>query len=132
VFVIILLVPAAPPSWAAWEADGMAVCDAPGYQLEAQIVSDGAGGAIIAWLDDRGPCSWIYAQRINALGMIQWEANGVPVRTTSCQGDLAVLLDGAGGAFFGWKEMHYEGYQIRGQRVDAAGAIQWPAEGEEA
>src|SRR5262249_27749647 len=35
-----------------WTADGVVVCNAAGAQNGAVIVSDGAGGAIIAWQDN--------------------------------------------------------------------------------
>jgi hypothetical protein len=43
------------------------------------IVSDNAGGAIIAWRDTRSVNWDVYAQRVNASGVAQWTANGVPL-----------------------------------------------------
>jgi len=66
-----------------WATDGVALCTAAFNQLKPKIVTDGAGGAVIAWIDDRnggGAGNYdIYAQRINASGVVQWGADGVPV-----------------------------------------------------
>jgi hypothetical protein len=44
------------------------------------MVSDEAGGAIIAWEDFcSGTNNDIYSQRINASGTVRWTANGVPI-----------------------------------------------------
>src|SRR5262249_47343765 len=37
-----------------WPVNGLAVSTAPGAQQSPAIVEDGAGGAIVAWFDDRG------------------------------------------------------------------------------
>lgn len=66
-----------------WATDGIAICTAAFNQLNPKIVTDGAGGAVISWIDDRdgaGAGNYdIYAQRINASGIVQWAADGLPV-----------------------------------------------------
>src|SRR5262249_28373986 len=53
-----------------WTANGVAVCTQPFTQSSPGIVSDGAGGAIVAWSDSRTGVGTehedIYAQRIDA------------------------------------------------------------------
>jgi hypothetical protein len=60
------------------------VCEAEGQQLSPSIVSDGKGGAIIAWMDER--LGWgvpdIYIQRIDGDGNILWDYNGIRVSET--------------------------------------------------
>ncbi|MEW6686692.1 MAG: hypothetical protein AB1393_10890 [Candidatus Edwardsbacteria bacterium] len=52
-----------------WTLDGVAICTAAGNQSNPTIVSDGAGGAIIAWHDYRSGTNYdIYAQRVDSLG----------------------------------------------------------------
>jgi hypothetical protein len=54
---------------AQWVTDGVPLCTADWEQLVPQIVSDGEGGAIVAWQDLRcGPLT--FAQRIRASGEI--------------------------------------------------------------
>src|SRR5262249_35118309 len=65
-----------------WATDGVAVCVKPYEQHAQNLISDGAGGAIVSWDDER---SWdgvtnptdpywdIYANRITASG---WSVTG--------------------------------------------------------
>lgn len=56
-----------------WSNNGIAVCTAPDAQCFPALVSDGAGGAIIAWQDGRhkDKSYWdIYAQKINGEGSL--------------------------------------------------------------
>lgn len=56
---------------AKWAGKGVAVSTAPGNQYDPLLVSDGNGGAIIAWFDKRGGnTSDIYAQKICVTGKI--------------------------------------------------------------
>jgi hypothetical protein len=66
-----------------WTADGVAVCTATGSQVWPVACSDGAGGAIVAWQDDRSGNYAIYVQRINSRGTMQWTANGVALCTAA-------------------------------------------------
>jgi hypothetical protein len=112
-----------------WAADGVAVCSVPGEQMSPGVVSDGAGEAIIVWHDARSGSPGIYAQRMNAAGVAQWNADGVPLCTqTAAYEDPAVATDGAGGAIVAWMDWR-AGYRIFAQRVNASGAVQWTADG---
>src|SRR5438128_7384928 len=69
------------PSFAAWPhspGTNVPICTATGDQQAPQSVSDGAGGAIIAWHDARSGNNDIYAQRVRASGAVDpaWPANG--------------------------------------------------------
>ena len=52
-----------------WTLNGVAICTETHSQTYPTIVSDGSGGAIITWQDDRNGNNDIYAQRIIALGI---------------------------------------------------------------
>src|SRR3990172_8080162 len=74
------------------------ICTASGQQSSLQIVSDGAGGAIITWHDLRSGSSNsdIYAQRIDADGNVQWAKDGIPVCTeVNAQNSPCIAMDGA-------------------------------------
>ena len=138
---LILLVGLAAPSITAVPAladdtNGIAVCTAAGQQLGPVIVPDGAGGAVIAWHDQRstvavgGVC---FAQRVNSMGVGQWTANGVQLSTTGDPGDTgpvpaspAIASDGQGGAF-----VAYGGFssQPRAQWVSPNGTPLWGSNG---
>src|SRR5207247_928342 len=61
-----------------WAVGGLPVCKAAGEQLSPRLVSDGAGGAIVVWEDLRSDAGDIYAQRIDASGILRWTTTGVP------------------------------------------------------
>lgn len=116
-----------------WTANGVIVCDASGDQLLPNIISDGAGGAIIAWQDRRNGADFdIYAQRIDANGVSQWTANGVQL-SAAADNQYAphLIADGANGAIVVWEDRRNGiDYNIFAQRVDGSGSVQWLADGE--
>ena len=112
-----------------WAADGVAVCAPPSTQYYPTIATDGAGGSIITWMDDRtSPNSYdIYAQRINSAGSALWTATGVVI--CAGPGDQLfpeIVADGAGGAIIAWQTDYDDLYA---QRVNSTGAVQWAANG---
>jgi predicted lipoprotein with Yx(FWY)xxD motif len=113
-----------------WTADGIYLNAVPGDQEFPQIVSDGAGGAIVAWFDQRSSGGDIYAQRVNAFGVSQWAGDGVPVCTApGYQYSFRIASDGAGGVMVAWCDSRSGNSDVYGQRVDATGAVQWTTDG---
>ena len=114
-----------------WTANGVALCTATFDQLTPKIASDGAGGAIVTWYDSRSATNYdIYAQRISAAGATQWTANGVALCTAAnSQSDPTIISDGVGGAIVTWYDFRSPGSDIYAQRISAAGAPQWTANG---
>lgn len=118
-------------SHAAWTTNGVPVVAITGKQSNQVMVSDGAGGAIVAWQDQRGADFDIYVQRIDASGVARWTANGVALCTaTSDQYAPQIISDGAGGAIVAWPD-HRNGTNddVYVRRVDASGVAQWTANG---
>jgi hypothetical protein len=114
-----------------WLADGMPVCTANNTQSSPLIVSDGAGGAIVAWQDFRSNNVLdIYAQRLGSSGYIQWTSQGVPVCTGKASLTLGqVVPNGAGGVIITWSDRRNATNDIFAQRLDATGAAVWTANG---
>jgi hypothetical protein len=113
-----------------WATDGIAICASAYTQINPAIVSDGSGGAIIGWRDERSGERDIYAQRVNASGAVQWAANGIAVCTaTGSQEDPKIISDGAGGAIITWADYRSGNWDIYAQRVHASGAVLWTADG---
>jgi len=108
-----------------WQTGGVPICTATNYQWYPQIVSDGAGGAIVFWSDWRtGVVNDynIYAQRIDPSGAVCWDAGGISVSSADgSQGDAAVISDGAGGAFAAWEDARWLDYDIYALRVAGDG-----------
>lgn len=108
-----------------WAAGGRAVCTASGVQFSPQIVSDGAGGMVLGWNDQRaGGPSMVYASRVTAAGSIAsgFAADGNPVATAHWVQLLTACSDGAGGAIFAWQHngSPQQGYA---QRIDRWGYL---------
>jgi hypothetical protein len=85
-----------------WPAGGVPVCDAPGAQSEVRLASDGAGGVIVVWRDERDPISHLYAHAVLASGT---PAPGIPAdgRQLPSSGTddrfVEMAADGMGGCF---------------------------------
>jgi len=114
-----------------WTANGVIVCSAAASQQSPTIVSDGVGGAIIAWYDLRSVSSHIYAQRVNASGAVQWTADGVAICTAAGNQTTPVIAgDGSRGAIIAWKDGRgIFDYDLYAQRIDASGSVQWATNG---
>jgi hypothetical protein len=114
-----------------WGADGIALCTAAGDQQVPTIVSDGSGGAIVTWWDNRGIAGDIYARRVDASGVAQWTLDGVALCTAG--GDQAystIVSDGLGGAIVVWRDSRSgSNYDIYARRVDASGMALWTTNG---
>jgi hypothetical protein len=115
-----------------WAHNGVAICTDPGFQGAARMITDGAGGAILAWYDGRDPSNPdIYAQRVTSAGVADWTANGIAVCNDPGVQDNPVLApDGAGGAIIAWPDRRLTLPQVYAQRVDSDGDAQWAVNGE--
>ena len=114
-----------------WTSNGVAVCTYTGNQSSVEMISDGAGGAIITWQDSRNGNPDVYAQRIDASGAPLWTVNGVAICTDPANVGYPLLTtDGAGGAIITW--MDYRSVSINdvfAQRIDSLGNTLWTANG---
>lgn len=118
-----------------WAANGIPVCSAVNNQNNPTVVSDGAGGAIITWQDQRDGAFDIYAQRIDANGNSLWTIDGVVIcSAVNKQENPTIASDGLGGAIITWQDDRAgtslnPDYDIYAQRINANGDIQWSANG---
>jgi hypothetical protein len=109
-----------------WTADGVGLCILGFDQSAPFLASDGAGGAIVTWLDARSGYYAIYARRIDAAGTPQWTTNGVLI--SSMPGflyDARIIPDDQGGAIITWHD--YD--NIYAQHVDNDGNSLWQDNG---
>jgi hypothetical protein len=114
-----------------WDTNGVPICTNPLLQMNPMITSDGNGGAIIAWQDNRSGRADIYAQRINASGIVQWAADGIAVCADTLDQTVPQLIsDGSGGAIITWRDLR-DGisYIPYAQKLNADGVAQWTAGG---
>ena len=119
-----------------WTANGIPINTANNSQEFPRMVSDGAGGAIIVWNDERDLLTTgidIYAQRIDSNGNSLWNPSGVPISTADDDQSLPELIsDGSGGAIITWQDRRDRSsteLDIYAQRVNSAGVSLWTPNG---
>jgi len=106
--------------------DGVPLCLESHAQTGALIVSDGAGGAIVAWGDSRALSTTIYARHVSAAGTALWNDNGNVVSTDGYETAPSMCTDGAGGALVSFQIF---GPDIRAQRYVSDGTLAWTGPG---
>lgn len=121
----------------AWPANGLAVCTATGSQSGVQVVSDAAGGALLAWRDLRNDTD-LYVMRVRSNGVVDpgWPADGLPLASgigaQKFGAVIPVISDGQGGLFATWQDTR-DGLEpdIYAQHllVNGSSAAGWPANG---
>jgi len=86
-------------------ADGVAVCVTDSTQVAVTIVSDGLGGAVIGWDDDRAGFREVFGQRVTGSGTIDWAPLGLKIATGAGERSLSnASSDGYGGCVFVWDD----------------------------
>ncbi len=119
-----------------WSSRGIGVSTATGEQLDPAATSDGRGGLIVAWRDNRpgGAEGDIYIRRMNATGNALWTSGGVALCTeNSEQRSPGMVTDERGGAIVVWNDRRAGGPigRLYGQRVDSLGTPLWASDGVE-
>ncbi|UCF78355.1 MAG: hypothetical protein JSW03_09690 [Candidatus Eiseniibacteriota bacterium] len=124
-FALALTFPAS--AIAIWQDSGNPICIAGGWQYAPVIAFDGAGGAIIAWKDERSGTK-VYAQRVDADGNELWASCGVKISGSVDiwgLGGLEIVSDGSGGAIVVWERPG----DIHAQRIDGSANLLWGVDG---
>ncbi len=121
-----------PSGWSAGgtnETAGLPASD----QTNPQIVSDGSGGACLAWNDARNGHSDVYAGRVEAGGSaaLGWGPTGIAVVQGAAQLSGSILADGAGGLFVAWDDDRGGGSlpYVRHLRSDGSRTPGWTRNG---
>ena len=114
-----------------WMSDGVPVSTDVADDEQLRIISDGAGGSMVAWIRHVGSYL-IYIQHFDALGNELWSHDGVPVssNTTNLMFHVELASDAAGGVYIFWLEVASpDPGDIFAQHFNAAGTPQWPLSG---
>jgi len=97
-----------------WGPDGVPICVGLLPSDGPRIVADGAGGAIVFFVDERGTC----ARRLDADGYKLWDEDLLVSQRTY----VRIASDGSGGAFC----VSYDGVV---KKLDATGTKLWGPDG---
>ena len=112
-----------------WQENGVPVCVHPAEQSTIACLSDGTGGAVIAWEDGRRDSAArdLYIQRVDATGQPMWERNGIPVLPSdSLQSDPQLIGDLEDGFYVvWWNVIGYERWRIMVYRIGFDGKPFW-------
>jgi hypothetical protein len=116
-----------------WPAGGVTASSSASGQKTPALASDGLGGGIVAWIDDRNGTDDVYAQHVRANGTVDpaWPANGLGVFVgPGNQNQPLIVPDASGGAFVGWVSDNASG-NLMATHVLATGTLDpaWPAGG---
>ena len=111
-----------------WDIKGLqvsAVKFSTPNDIDKEIISDGAGGAIIAYYGNSHEVATdeiIYASRINSAGEFLW--NGIIINDISNDiSGLSMVADAEGGAFITWDDHSTSDVNIAVQHIDANGSF---------
>ena len=118
----------------AWAGGSRPLAKFDARQTTPVMVSDGAGGAIVVWQDERNVLSLkdLYGQRISANGALLWGNSGLLIcGENGDQTEQAILADGAGGAYLSWTDYRRgdRNPDIYAQRIDGDGTSLWAKDG---
>lgn len=110
----------------AWPANGLAVCTATNMQNTVSIISDGAGGAFVSWLDYRnGSTFQPFVHHLTSSGVDgTWPSNGRQLLTSanSVTVDVQMARDGSTGVY-ALVSVPATGTNLTLQHVTGGGAI---------
>jgi hypothetical protein len=119
-----------------WKINGIPIAFGEFYATFPQIVSDGNGGAYIAWWDNRVDLRpRIFAQHINASGISLWAENGLEISPPGASGGLngfSIIADDFGGAVISWvdgRKNDSNDADIYAQRITGNGQTLWTENG---
>ncbi|MDE0484667.1 MAG: hypothetical protein OXI67_18980 [Candidatus Poribacteria bacterium] len=114
-----------------WQKDGMPICTDSADQSTQAILSDGEGGAIVVWEDERRSAEFqdLYIQRITSTGITSWEKNGIPVYPSESLQSNPVLVEDDSGGFYvvWWDVVGIENWHIMAFRLSMEGKPLWDA-----
>ncbi len=112
-----------------WGSNGLPIVTLAGRQSASSIVSDGAGGAIIAYDDSQNVGS--YLQAVDKFGSLKWNTNGVPIVSGLGESVSPTMIeDGLGGAILAWADNRTHSYShIYAQAIDSNGNVKWTSNG---
>ena len=114
-----------------WADNGIAACT-EGAGLDIEMISDGQGGAILAWEAAIVGRNTFFTQHIDSSGQPLWGEDGIHIGGISSNMDPKLTTDGSGGAIFAWtdgRNSSQSNFDIYAQHLNGEGISQWTQDG---
>jgi len=109
-----------------WTYNGTLVVGKTTREYNERIISDGQGGAIIAWEQGNTGSIDVWAQRIDANGVPMWDTNGIALTTAFANKTLPrMVLSPDSMIYFVWQDNRNGQSDIYAQKMDLAGNRMW-------
>ncbi len=116
-----------------WKKNGIRVCPRTLTNDRPTVISDGKGGAIIAWefIEEGNYGLDIHAQRINEDGVLQWASDGAIVcKMVGIQEKIQLASNGNGGTIIIWHDSRVNNDKaIYAQNLSFDGSVKWMENG---
>lgn len=118
-----------------WVSNGISICTTSTDQMFVKAVSDGSGGAIVAWYEYVNNTQNLYVQKVSPNGLLLWGAGGVQVCGSGyVAGGYDLVYDMSGGVIVAWADGRNitpsNNYlDIYAQRVNSNGQVAWATNG---
>ena len=113
-----------------WAEDGIPLASSAGLQYYPQIATDGSGGAIVVWQDNRRGSDYdIYAQRVDPSGLLLWATKGQPVCTAKGHQYNPQLIVQTHEAIFTWQDKRNGDFDVYCQCLAPDGSPRWLVDG---
>ena len=126
------------PSRAQWSNDplqNLAIADTTGEQVLPKIAPTSDGGCYISWFDTRNGNYSVYLQRLNSLGVPQWQQNGLLVSNHPQQSwitDYDMTVDNNDNAIIVFSDIRNGGnsnLDVFAYKIAPDGTFLWGADG---
>ncbi|MHA1280529.1 MAG: hypothetical protein ACTSQ8_25510 [Candidatus Helarchaeota archaeon] len=132
ILIVLLFLPILAPIAASWNTTATVVGSGSNEDYVPQIIADGAGGVIIAWLElTSSDVYTIRVQHLNSDGVRQWDSSGFALATLvphdKSSDNPKICTDGAGGAFVVWRHDIPSQHRIYVRRVTSTGTFSFDA-----
>jgi hypothetical protein len=116
-----------------WTVDGIPIRVGAGeFFYTTGTLAVGSASTVIAWSDPNAGPTRLYAQKINASGVLQWAGIGTLVTSAVAAIGISVAIPENGGAIIAWMDNRVGAgdYNVYAQKINAAGTVQWTINGE--
>ncbi|NHI95065.1 MAG: hypothetical protein EAX96_21420 [Candidatus Lokiarchaeota archaeon] len=113
-----------------FQHNGIPIHNDTNYSSNPRMVSDGNGGVIVTWQDNRTGQNEVYLQRINSIGQLLWGASGIKAaEVSSVKEDPQIVKTSDGNIFVVWDDTRNADKDVYTQKLDIEGNKLWGANG---